>query len=40
MLRVLEQDGLGQIALAIGASFARKGRKRLYGYGLLRKRVQ
>ena len=37
LLRVLEQDGLGQIALSIGASFARKGRKQLYNHGLLRK---
>lgn len=37
LLRVLEQDGFGQIAMALGASFARKGRKRLYSYGLLRK---
>jgi hypothetical protein len=37
MLRVLEQDGLGQIARAIGASFARKSQKQLYNRGLLRR---
>jgi hypothetical protein len=37
MLRVLEQDGIGHIALALGASVARKSRKQLYNHRLLRK---
>jgi hypothetical protein len=37
MLRVLEQDGLGHIAWALGASLARKSRKQLYNRGLRRR---
>jgi hypothetical protein len=40
MLRLLEQDGLGHIAWALGASLVRKSQKQLYNHGLWRRASQ